>query len=250
MTTLLTLIRRELAGHFFSLRGYVIMAGVQLMLGASLLMVAHALNRQDFDLPFTEKFPQTEFFWLVLLLIAPIITMRTFAHEKSTGTFETLMTTPVKDSQVVLAKFTGSYLFFLIAFLPTLSYPFILEHYAHLPPKVDVRAVLSTGLGVALMGAFFMALGCFASSLTRSQIVAAVLTFAMATSLFIAGYLAAVRPSEMNWWHQVFQHISMLNHMRDFATGIVDTRPIVFYLSLTGVFLFLTLKTVESRHWK
>ena len=76
------------------------------------------------------------------------------------------------------------------------------------------------------------------------------LTFALATSLFIAGYLAAVRPSEINWWHQVFQHISMLNHMRDFATGIVDTRHIIFYLSLTGVLLFLTLKTVESRHWK
>ena len=250
MAAFLSLTRRELAGHFFSFRGYVIMAGVQLMLGASLLIVVHMLNRKAFDLPFTEKFPQTEFFWLVLLLIAPIITMRTFSHEKFTGTFETLMTTPVGDGQVVMAKFVGSYVFFLIAFLPTLSYPFVLEHYAHQPLAVDARAVMSAGMGIALIGAFIMALGCFISSLTRSQIVAAVSTFALATSLFIVGYLADIRPTELNWWYSVFQHISMLNHMRDFATGIVDTRHIIFYLSLTGVFLFLTLKSVESRRWK
>ena len=112
MTALLTLARRELAGHFFSLRGYVIMAGVQLLLGASLLTVVYLLNGLAYDLPFTEKFPQTEFFWLVLLMVAPVITMRTFAHEKASGTFETLMTTPVSDIQVVLAKFIGSYVFF------------------------------------------------------------------------------------------------------------------------------------------
>ena len=136
MAAFFTLTRRELTGHFFSLRGYVIMAGVQLMLGASLVITLHMLNRQVFDLPFTEKFPQTEFFWVVLLLIAPIITMRTFSHEKSTGTFETLMTTPVGDRQVVMAKFVGSYMFFLVTFLPTLSYPFVLDHYAHQPQNL------------------------------------------------------------------------------------------------------------------
>ncbi|MDP7012327.1 MAG: ABC transporter permease [Verrucomicrobiota bacterium] len=250
MAAFLTLTRRELTGHFFSLRGYVVMAGVQLMLGASLLVTLHMLNRKAHDFPLTEKFPQTEFFWVVLLIIAPIITMRTFSHEKSIGTFETLMTTPIRDEQVVMAKFVGSYMFFLITFLPTLSYPFVLERYAHQPPAVEVWAVVSTGMGIALIGAFFMALGCFVSSLTRNQTVAAVSTFALGTSVFFLGYLAQVRPSELNWSYSVFQHISMLNHMSDFATGIVDTRQIVFYLSLTAVFLFLTLKSVESRRWK
>jgi len=95
-----------------------------------------------------------------------------------------------------------------------------------------------------------MAMGCFASSLTRSQIVAAVLTFAAGTSLFMLGYLADLRPSEIHWWHPVLQHISILQHMEDFSTGIVDSRPIVYYLSLTCVFLFLTLKSVGSRRWK
>jgi ABC-2 type transport system permease protein len=250
MAALLTLARRELAGHFFSLRGYVIMAGVQLLLGASLLTVVYLLNGLAYDLPFTEKFPQTEFFWLVLLMVAPVITMRTFAHEKASGTFETLMTTPVSDIQVVMAKFIGSYVFFLIAFLPTVIYPFLLERYAHEALKVDPGAVWSLAVGIGLYGAFFMALGCFASSLTRSQIVAAVLTFAVGTGLFILGYLADLRPTEVQWWHHLVQHISMLRHMQDFSTGIVDSRHVMFYLSLTAVFLFFTLKSVESRRWK
>ena len=250
MAVLLTLIRRELAGHFLSMRGYVIMAGIQLILGGSLLMVVHKLNGLPYDLPFTEQFPQTQFFWLVLLLIAPVITMRTFAHEKATGTFETLLTTPVSDVQVVLAKFAGSFLFFLIAFLPALAYPFILEHYAHRPMEVDSRAVISLGIGIGLFGAFFMALGCFASSLTRSQIVAAMITFAAGTGLYITGYLSDLPPSDPQWWHYLLRHTSMLRHMEDFSTGILDTRHVLLYLSLTGVFLFLTYKSIESRRWK
>jgi ABC-2 type transport system permease protein len=226
------------------------MAGVQLLLGASLLTVVYLLNGRAYDLPFTEKFPQTEFFWLVLLMVSPVITMHTFSQEKSSGTFETLMTTPVSDHQVVLSKFIGSYLFFMIAFLPTLLYPFIVKQYAHEAVAIDMGSVFSLGLGVGLFGAFFTAMGCFASSLTRSQIVAAVLTFAAGTSLFILGYIADLRPSEMMWWHTALQHVSMLSHMQDFSTGIIDSRHIVYYVSLTAVFLFATVKSIESRRWK
>ena len=250
MSVLLTLTRRELASQFLSMRGYVIMAGMQLLLGASLLTIVYLLNGRSYDLPFTEKFPQTEFFWLVLLMISPVITMHTFAQEKASGTYETLLTAPVSDGQVVLAKFIGSYLFFLIAFLPMLTYPFLLEHYAHESVPVDIGAIFSLGLGIALFGAFFMAMGCFASSVTRSQIVAAVLTFTLGTGIFMLGYLADLRPQEMKWWHLALNHISMLQHMQDFSTGIVDSRQITYYLSLTAVFLFLTLKSVESRRWK
>ena len=130
MGTFITLTRRELAGHFLSFRGYVILAGVQFLLGLSLLLIVDALNNRPFDLPITEKFPSTGLFWLVLLLVTPVITMRTFAREKSTGTFETLMTTPVSDLQVVLAKFSGALGFYLLTFLPMAAFPFILKHYA------------------------------------------------------------------------------------------------------------------------
>jgi glycosyltransferase involved in cell wall biosynthesis len=121
MGTLITLTRRELAGHFLSFRGYVILAGVQFLLGLSLLLIVDTLNNRPFDLPITEKFPSTGLFWLVLLLVTPVITMRTFAREKSTGTFETLMTTPVSDLQVVLAKFGGAFGFYLLTFTPVIG---------------------------------------------------------------------------------------------------------------------------------
>ena len=250
MTVLLTLIRRELDGYFLSMRGYVIMAGVQLLLGASLLMVVLSLNPRAFDLPLTAVFPQSEYFWMVLLLMAPIITMGTFAHEKATGTFETLMTTPVRDGQVVAAKFIGAYLFYLAAFLPMLAYPFILEQHAHQPMNIDLRAVLNLGVGLALFGAFFVALGCFASSLTHSQIVAAVITFAVGTGHLILSYLADLRPPEVTSWFLFYQHISLLHHMDDFASGTFDTRHLLFYLSLTAVLLFLTHQSIASRRWK
>ncbi len=250
MTVLLTLIRRELAGYFLSLRGYVILAGVQLMLGASLLLVVHSLNQRAWDQPLTQVYPQSEHFWMVLLLMAPIITMRTFAHEKATGTFETLMTTPVRDGQVVIAKFIGAYVFFLAAFLPMLVYPYILEHHTHQPMDIQLGSVLNLGAGLALMGGLFMAMGCFASSLTRSQIVAAVIAFAAGSAHLLLSYLADLRPPEMTAWFQVYEHVSLLHHMEDFASGTFDTRHLLFYLSITSVFLFLTHQAIESRRWK
>ena len=122
--------------------------------------------------------------------------------------------------------------------------------FKHEAIAVDIGAVFCLGFGIGLFGAFFMAMGRFASSLTRSQIVAAVLTFATGTSLFILGYLTDLHPSEMKWWHLTLQHVSMLRHMQDFSTGIIDSRHVIYYVSLTGVFLFFTLKSIESRRWK
>ena len=250
MGTFITLTRRELAGHFLSFRGYVILAGVQFLLGLSLLLIVDALNNQPFDLPITEKFPSTGLFWLVLLLVTPVITMRTFAREKSTGTFETLMTTPVSDLQVVLAKFSGAFGFYLLTFLPMAAFPFILKHYAAVFPEVDAGPVASTFLGIALVGSFFMALGCFASSLTRSQIVAAMASFTLGTGIFMVGLLGEISPPTDTPLYAALRYISVLEHMKDFSSGIIDSRHIVFYLSLTAVFLFLTCQTIGSRRWK
>ena len=95
-----------------------------------------------------------------------------------------------------------------------------------------------------------MAVGCFASVLTRSQIIAAMTSFSIGTGLFLLGLLALYRPPQLGWKTDLFQHISMVEHMGDFASGIIDTRHIVFYLSLTLVFLFLTEQVLASRRWK
>jgi len=250
MQPYLTLVRRELGAYFVSPTGYIIIAGVQLLLGLSFALVLQALNGVPSDMPVTQKFHETGLFWLILLLATPVITMRTFALEKFSGTYETLMTTPVSDLQVVLAKFTGALAFFLLAWSPVMAYPYLLHHYAADFPPVDPHVVASTFLGIALFGSVYMALGCFASALTRAQIIAAMNTFAFGLGLFLLSYLSSVFKPRPGWQTKLFDLASMIEHMREFSRGVVDTRHVIYYVSLTVFFLFLTLKVVESRRWK
>jgi ABC-2 type transport system permease protein len=209
-----------------------------------------ALNGHESDMPVTEKFLQTGLFWVILLLAAPVITMRTFALEKFSGTYETLMTAPVSDLQVVMAKFCGALLFFIVAWVPIMAHPYLLRHFAGDLPPIDAGTVVSSFIGLVLVGGFYMAMGCFASSLTRVQLVAAMNAFAMGIALFLVSLLPFVIQPTTSWQTKFFSHISMIEHMRDFTHGIVDTRQVIFYLSLTALFLFLTVKVVESRRWK
>ncbi len=245
-----TLVRRELGSHFFSWTGYVVIAAVMLLLGLSFLDLLQKFNGEPFDQPLTGLFYSTLYFWLILLLAAPVITMRSFAAEKATGTFETLMTAPVSDAQVVLAKFTGALLFYLLMCLPLVSWVFIARPYSSDPAIVDAGTVAATFLGVLLWGCLYMSLGCFASALTRSQIIAAILSLTMGIALFLMSYVAMGISSGNGWQAQFFTYLGLIEYMKDFARGVIDTRPVVFYLSSTMVFLFLTLKVLESRRWK
>jgi ABC-2 type transport system permease protein len=250
MQAFVTLVRRELGGYFVSMTGYVLISATLLLLGASFALLAKLLNTDPADVPLTELFYKAQFFWLVLLLVSPLITMRTFAQEKHTGTFETLMTTPVGDLQVVLAKFTGVFLFYLLLWAPLWSYPWILHRFTGDAALLDWGPMGTTYLGIALFGAAYMAMGCFASALTRSQIIAAMIALAIGMVFFLASFLTYIHPARADWQSRLYAHLSMVGHMQDFTRGVVDSRPVVFYLSLTVFFLFLTWKVVESRRWK
>ena len=125
------LLRRELAAFFFSLTGYVLIAAVTLLTGLSFVVLVQNLGTDPSPMTVTEMFYQTYFFWLIVLLAAPVITMRLFALEKASGTFETLMTTPVGDAQVVAAKFAAALVFYMVAWLPLLAGLFIVRHFTH-----------------------------------------------------------------------------------------------------------------------
>ena len=245
-----TLVRRELGGLFISWTGYVVIAVVVFLLGLCFVSLIAALNMEKSEQPIMELFYGSYYFWLILLPAAPMITMRTFAHEKFSGTFETLMTTPVSDLQVVMAKFTGAMIFYLIMWSPLAACMAIVRHYSHDPTVLDFGTLGSTFLGIALLGSLYMSLGCFASSLTRSQIIAAMFSFAFGISLFLLSFLSYAMAGQTGWVAQLFAHLSLIEHMRDFARGVVDLRALVFYFTLTGLFLFLTMKSVESRRWK
>jgi ABC-2 type transport system permease protein len=245
-----TLVRRELGSHFFSWTGYIVIAAVLLLLALSFIDLLTKFNGESMDQPLTSVFYSTLYFWLILLLAAPVITMRSFAHEKATGTYETLMTTPVSDTQVVLAKFTGALLFYIIMCLPLLAWVFIARPLSNVPGIVDGGTIAATFIGIFLWGCLYMALGCLASATTRNQIIAAIVSLAIGISLFMLSYLAISMAGGPDWRAQLFSHLGLIEHMQDFARGIVDTRPIVFYLTFTFFFLYLTLKVVESRRWK
>jgi ABC-2 type transport system permease protein len=245
-----TLARRELGTYFFSWTGYVVIAAVLFLMGYSFHNLLLALNAEATDRPVTEVFYGTMYFWIILLVAAPVITMRSFAQEKSSGTFETLMTTPVSDLQVVLAKFTGAMIFYLLLWLPLIACLLIIRHFSHEPTVFELPMVVSTFVGILMLGGMYMALGCLASALTRSQIIAAIISFAGGISLFLLSFVSMTFAVKTRWQAQLFGYLGLIEHMQDFARGVVDTRPLIFYASTTFFLLFLTLRVVESRRWK
>lgn len=252
MKVFLTLLRRELAAFFLSLTGYVIIAAVTLLIGLGFdLLMTGLLNDPDpSSMPLTELFYDSYSFWIIVLLIAPVITMRLFALEKFSGTFETLMTAPVSDTQVVAAKFTAAVIFYLVAWLPMLACLVVVRHFTNQANAMDWGTVGGTYLGVFLIGCLFLSLGCFASSLTRSQMAAAMVAFVLGVTLFSLGFLARAIGTSAQWQSRVLSDFGLLDQMNNFARGVVDTKVVIVYVTLTFLFLFLTLRVVESRRWK
>ena len=251
MSIFWALLRRELTAFFFSLAGYIIIAAVTLLTGLSFVVLVQNLGTDPSSMPVTEMFYRTYFFWLIVLLVSPVITMRLFALEKASGTFETLMTTQVGDVQVVAAKFMAAIIFYLVAWLPLLACLFIVQHFTSQNSALDAGTVGGMFLGIFLTGGLFLSLGCFASSLTRSQVAAAMISFVLGVSLFSLGFLAEALPATTQPWQlQIVSYFGLFEQMHDFARGVVDMRAVVFYVSATFLFLFLTLRVVESRRWK
>lgn len=246
----LTLVRRELASYFLSLTGYVVMAAVLLLTGASFVVMIEALNNDSINIPLTELFFGTPFFWVVLLVSWPVTTMRLFALEKATGTYETLMTAPVSDLAIVLAKFTAALFFHLIVWAPSLAVLQVVHRYSAQGAPFEWWSTASTFLGILMVGALYMAMGCLASALTRSQIIAAMTSFALGVSVFLLSFLKFSVSSRSGLWAGVITYLSLFDQMEDLVRGVIDTRHLVLHASITAWFLFLTLKVVESRRWK
>lgn len=250
MRIYLTLLRRELGAFFLSITGYVIIASVTLLNSLSFVVLMTNLGNDPSPMPVTEMFYRTYFFWLIVLLATPIITMRLFALEKASGTFETLMTTPVGDLSVVAAKFTAAVIFYLVTWLPMIVCLLVVRHFTNQPAALDAGTVGGMYLGIFLVGGLFLSLGCFASAISRTQMGAAMISFVLGVSLFSVGFLAEALPATAQWQSQVLSYFGLFEQMHDFARGVVDTRTVTFYVTATFFFLFLTLRAVESRRWK
>ena len=250
MSVFRALVRRELSAFFQGPTGFIIIAAVMFLIGLGFVVVLSGLNGEATPMPVTQVFYGTYFFWVILLLIAPVITMRSFAMERASGTYESLMTAPIGDWQVVLSKFAGALIFYMILWVPLLICSVVVRFYVGESAVLGLGTMFTSALGILMVGCLYMSIGCFASALTRNQAVAAVSGFALGAALFFTGFFSYFAGDRTDWLSQLARHISLANHMESFTRGVVDLGAIVFFLSLTGLFLYLTNKVVESRRWR
>lgn len=249
MRTFLILFRKELKGFFYSPFGWVVIAFVILMNGISLSMAMKGFRDSAAQDSLVYVAFHSPVFWFYFLFIFPLITMRTFAGEERSGTLETLLTAPVRTWQVVLSKFAASYFFYALLWVPTLLQLKIFELTTHLPPAYNSGAVLGTYLIILLMGALFVAIGCLASALTSSQIIAGIITISLLILQNFLGYVTVIWGENFPG-AQAFHYISNQQHLHYFAKGLIDSRPVVYYLSTAAFTLFLTYQLVDFRRWR
>ena len=242
MSRFFAILSREWRAYFLSPLGYVILASFLFMNGLILWAIVTFLSR-----PGTQKseflvllFTNT-FFWIFVLFVVAAISMRLFPDERKSGTLEVLLTSPVSEAEVVLAKFAGAWAFYVTLWIPSLLY------FAFLGSKlaIDLSMVLGAYLATFLLGAYFIAVGTFASTLTKNQIVAAIVTFAMLIPIFSAGLLEQMLNSPAA--KSVVGYFNLWDHMDEFSKGIVDSRRIVYYLSATAFFLFLSIISISAK---
>lgn len=186
--------------------------------------------------------------WFAVLMVVPVLTMRSLAEEKRSGTLETLLTAPVTDWAVVLSKFFGLLTVYAVMWAPTLAYGPILSHLNAESIHFDTGALIGAYLGILLVGAFLLSAGLLCSALTRNVVVAAISTFAVTGSFFLFGFLPEVSPVPL--LRDLSRPFSPVLHMLDFSRGLVDTRPVVFYLSGTVFLLVAAVRVLDARRWR
>ena len=180
---------------------------------------------------------------VILLLLMPLVTMRLFAEERRAGTIELLLTYPVRDGAVLAGKYLAALGLYALMIGLTVLYPLIVVYFA----RLEWGPVLTGYLGLLLMGATFIAVGVFASSLTENQIVAAVTTFGVLLIFWILGWSADYAGGSIG---RVLQFLSILEHNDSFSKGVLDTKDLLYYVNFTALALFLTLRSLEARRWK
>ncbi len=247
-----TLFRREFTSYFLSPIAYLLLVVFTVIMGVLFYGTMKKLTETG---PVGVEWPMQDmlgsaYFWLGFLVIPALLTMRTFAEERGNGTLEMLLTAPLRDWQVVIAKYAACLLFYIVLWLPTLAYLPVLTNLVGWHAKIDPWPVATSYLGVLLVGAMFLAIGLFVSSLVRSQLVAMLLSLA-ACLVFVA--IAFLRPYlDASWLlYRLVSFVSVPIHFgRDFTRGQLDTRQLILYSTVSVFFLFMTVRSLESRRWR
>ncbi len=230
--------QRELGAFFYSPIAYAVLTIFLILLGIFFTATTFQPGGQASLERLAELMP------IVFVVFLPVLTMRLLSDEYRTGTIETLMTAPIGETDVVIGKFFGALVFLVVMLSTTLLYAFVVNVYG----RLDWGMLASTYLGMLLLGALYLSVGLFFSACTGNQIIAAVSSMVLLLVFtFLAEYLANEASGALKL---VLRHLSIREHFRGFTRGILDGNDIVFFVTSTGLFLFLTVKVLESRRWR
>jgi ABC-2 type transport system permease protein len=253
MRNVLAIAGKELRGYFASPIGYIIVGFFALLYGWFFYVPLSYFNRQSMQMSMGGGgtlninqmliAPMLTNASVVILFVMPMITMRTYSEEKRSGTIELLLTSPVTDVQIILGKFFGALGLYVALLAVTLLHMAILFTYG-----APAWKPVATGyLGLLLMGSCFLSVGLLISSLTKNQIVAGMVTFAVFLMLWVINWIGSfVGPTAQ----AILQQMSITDHFDDFARGVLDTKHLVYYLSFISLGLFLTAKAVDAERWR
>jgi ABC-2 type transport system permease protein len=255
MNNILAIAHKELKSYFASPVAYVVIGFSAILFGWFFINLLYYFDRTQMQAGSGFQGPQainvneimiSPLFLnvsVILLFTLPLITMRTYAEEKRSGTIELLLTSPLTDLQIVMGKFLGGLVLYGAMLAVTLVHMAILFVYGN----PEWRPIATGYLGLILMGACFLSLGLFVSSLTRNQIIAGMVTFAVFLMFWVVNWIATfMGPTSQ----AVLNYLSITEHLNDFARGVIDTKHVVYYLSFIAFSLFLTVRAVDSERWR
>ena len=235
---------RELRAYFFSPLAYIVMFFFLIVTGVIFINLVGNLVDPRVMAPD----PALSYFfrssWLMLILLAPVLTMRLISEELRSGSIEILMTAPITESQVVAGKYLAALTFYASLWLPTLVYAILIARQS----EVDWGPVAAGYLGILSIGALLLAVGTFASATTRSQLVAAMVSVALVFLLFLLGMFEGLLTSE--GLKQALSYVNLFDHIDEFSRGIVDTRRLAYYGTGVLFFLFLATRALEDKKWR
>lgn len=241
------LIRKEINGFLNSLIGYIVIFVFLLTIGLFLWVFPDS-SFNILEVGYANLDPLFIITPWVYLLLIPAITMRLFSEEKKTGTIELLLTRPLTEMQVVIAKYLAGVILVFISLVPTLIYYFSVSSISLPAGNLDSGAIWGSYIGLLLLGACFVSIGLFSSSLADNQVVAFIISFFLCLFCF-KGFESIAGLFGMSKSATIIFDLGINAHYLSLSRGVVDTRDIVYFLSVILFFLFLTRTIIESRKW-
>lgn len=250
MRTFFILFFKELRSFFLSPLAWVVIALFTFLNGWLFASMVNAMRLQVSARSLVYNLFQSGWFWMGFFVLFPLLTMRLFAEERKMGTIEGLLTAPVRTSEVVLAKYAATVVVYVVTVLPVFGFFPIFQLVTGEAAAFHPGALWGSALALLLVGLFNVAIGTLASALTTNQLIAAMLTFVFVMLHYFLGFLHNFGVVPGSQWTEGLTYFSTAEHMHALTEGLIDSAPIVYYVSFSAVLLAVTHHVLESRKWR